>query len=100
MNDAEMDVSALAIDFSSLALLDDITLQIPQYLLYTVVRWIPVRVPRCLRGCHVSNATFRYVAAAMVALLYYALGELTTVVFQGNPFYTNVFLLVLVLTSS
>ena len=98
--------SALAIVLSTLALFDAITLQIPQYFLYTVVRGF-------LYACHGAYVAamfpmqhfgtllgLGFFAAATVAFLHYPLSEVRNIVFQGNPFCTNVILLVLVLTSA
>ena len=89
-----------------LTLFNNIALQIPQYILYTVVRGF-------LYSCHAAYISLMFPAeqfgtlvgigcfcAGIVSFLNYALFQLTTTISAGNPLYSNIILLCLVLISA
>jgi len=96
----------LCIIFSILALFEDLRFQIPQYVLYTTVRgfvyanhgsYMAVAFPPNQFGTLYGLGIF---IAGCVGLFEYALFELTNGPLQGDPYYTNVILLILVLFSN
>ena len=95
----------LALLMSVLGLFEDIALQIPQYILFTVVRgflyashssFIAVAFPTQ----HFATLLgFGFLCSGVFVLLNYGLFELTMRVFGGKFFFTNVVLLVLMFCS-
>ena len=84
---------------------DGTKLEVPQYVLYTVVRGFLYAYHSAYIGVAFPSQHFAtllgvgFLCQGVIALTNYGLFELTTSVFGGSFFYTNVVLLVLVTCS-
>jgi len=94
--------NVLCIVFCILSLVEDVRIQVPSYILYTTVRGFLYANHGAFMGCAFPASQFGTLyglgifVGGTFGILQYALFEFTAGPLNGNPFWTNMILLILV----